>query len=307
MTVPLREQLKNNAFTTLNGAINSSVTSITVTDGSVFPSTGNFRITIGAEILLCTARSTNTLTVTRGYEGTTAASGSNGASVALFLTTGGLSRYVQDNLPLFGFTSAPPLGKLVDTNGSTLFTASDFTWVNQGTASVTDENGTIIMRAPTASGENCRIQKRSAPSPTYSVIAAMQCVAVKDGVNNFGIGFRESSSGKFVVIALNIDGSLGPNCVSVYNFASATSFTSSVQSRVATMMFGGAYIWFKITDNNTNLLFSISVDGVNFVQVASVGRTATMTGGPNEVLWYINNQGSSTFEMLARLSHWSYL
>jgi hypothetical protein len=305
MTTPLREQLQNNATTTLNGSIISSDTSIVVTDGSVFPSTGNFRLKCGTEIMICTARSTNTLTVTRGAESTTAASHTSADVISHVLTQAGLERYARDNNPLWADSSMPPLATLVNTDGVTVFTTSDFTWINQGTASVTDENGTIVMRAPTASGENCRIQKRTAPSPTYSVIAALQCCAIKDGVNNFGIGFRESSSGKFTVIAMNIDGN-GPNYVSVYNFTSATSFTGNVQARTITFI-TGPYIWFKITDNNTNLIFYVSNDGINFIQIASVSRTAHMSGGPNEVLWYINNQGSTTFEMLARLCHWSYL
>lgn len=69
--------------TTLNGGINNSVTSIAVTSGASFPdgSTGPFVITVdrttlaaSEEKMLCTLRSGNTLTVQRGYDGTTAVS-----------------------------------------------------------------------------------------------------------------------------------------------------------------------------------------------------------------------------------------
>src|SRR5687767_4230815 len=105
MSVPLREQLANNAFTTLNGGIDSDDSPITVTDGSVFPSTGNFRIRIGDEILICTARSSNSLTVLRGQESTSAASASNGADVVHIVTAAGLTRWAQDNSALFGYSS----------------------------------------------------------------------------------------------------------------------------------------------------------------------------------------------------------
>ena len=65
-----REEFVNNAQTTLNGAISDSDTSIVVTDGSVFPTHGDFRLLIESELVLCTARSTNTLTVVRAQEGT---------------------------------------------------------------------------------------------------------------------------------------------------------------------------------------------------------------------------------------------
>lgn len=75
--------------TTLNGAITSGATSITVADGSSYPdgTNGNFYIVIdlGAateETIECSARSVNTLTVaTRGADGTSAASHDNGATV----------------------------------------------------------------------------------------------------------------------------------------------------------------------------------------------------------------------------------
>jgi hypothetical protein len=84
------EALANNAVTTLNGAINNSVTSLTVTNGALFPSTGRFRILIDSEIILVGARSGNSFTsLTRGAEGTTAASHANSANVYQIITAGG--------------------------------------------------------------------------------------------------------------------------------------------------------------------------------------------------------------------------
>ena len=68
--------------TTLNGAINSSVTSLTLTDASQFPSSGTNFIIIGSEEISYTGITDNTLTgLTRGVAGTTAASHSDGATV----------------------------------------------------------------------------------------------------------------------------------------------------------------------------------------------------------------------------------
>lgn len=75
--------------TTLNGAITSGATSITVADGSSYPdgTNGNFYIVIdlGAgseETIECSARASNTFTVaTRGADGSSATSHDNGATV----------------------------------------------------------------------------------------------------------------------------------------------------------------------------------------------------------------------------------
>ena len=98
---------KNNAKTTLASGINSSATSITVSDGSVFPSlTGSdiFFVTFddgtNNEIVKVTARSGNTLTVVRAQESTTARSFSTGDEAQLRLTAGILGLFSQTGVAI---------------------------------------------------------------------------------------------------------------------------------------------------------------------------------------------------------------
>ncbi len=89
-------KLTNNAFATLAAGINSSATSITLTtgQGARFPtlSAGDyFYATLvdtsnNLEIVKCTARSTDVLTVTRGQEGTTARAYSAGDRIEIRIT-----------------------------------------------------------------------------------------------------------------------------------------------------------------------------------------------------------------------------
>ncbi len=74
--------------TTLSSAINNSVTSISVVDGSTFPSGANpFVIVIdrgssSEEKILVSSRAANTFTISnRGYDGSTANTHSSGAFV----------------------------------------------------------------------------------------------------------------------------------------------------------------------------------------------------------------------------------
>lgn len=308
MSIPKREQLKNNAFTTLNGAINSSVTSITVTDGSVFPSVGNFRLVVSDEIMLCTARSSNTLTVVRGYEGTGAASHSDLENIVANLTQGSLDRWAQDNDALFGYASRPPVGVISDGAGG-LLTVSSFTWVNQGGATASDQNGTIILRAPFASGENARILKKSAPGTPWTLIVAIEAMALADGVPNFGVVARQSSSGKFFIGTVQTDPTANNIWTyAAYTLASATSFNSTILARVdARVIPHGKYFWFKLTDDGTDLKFYGSNDGFEWFLLCTHDRDSYMTsGGPDEFGFYVNNQGSSLYDMTARLVHWSH-
>ena len=96
---------KNNAFSTLASGIGTSDTSITVDtgDGALFPSptgTDYFYATLidtagNLEIVKCTSRSTDTLTVTRAQEGTTATAYSTGDRIELRVTAAGLTDVIS--------------------------------------------------------------------------------------------------------------------------------------------------------------------------------------------------------------------
>lgn len=81
-------KVKNRAVSTLDSGISDSDLSLTVAsgEGALFPSTYPFHITIEDEILECTSRSTDVLTVTRAAEGTAAAAHTADKSVELRIT-----------------------------------------------------------------------------------------------------------------------------------------------------------------------------------------------------------------------------
>ena len=94
-----KQLFSNNATTTLSANITNVATSISVVTGKgelfASPTGGDYElltITDGTnyEIVKCTARSTDTLTVTRAQEGTTARTWSAGATVAGYITKGTL-------------------------------------------------------------------------------------------------------------------------------------------------------------------------------------------------------------------------
>lgn len=96
------ESFTNNASTTLNGSIDSSQTSITVSSASGFPSLSyqKYRIIIDNELMLVTGgQGTTTWTVTRGIESSSTASHSSGVSVTHIVTAASLTQLKpSDNL-----------------------------------------------------------------------------------------------------------------------------------------------------------------------------------------------------------------
>ena len=305
MTQPLREKFANQAETTLNGAINSSVTSIVVANGAVFPSTGNFRIFIDTELMICTARSGNTLTVIRGAETSTMSSHANGANVSLQVSTGALETWLKDSVPLGNYKK--PLAKIVADDGSTVLTASSFTWVNQGGAAVTDQSGTILMRVPsTANGTDFRIQERTTPGTPWIYDAAFHFCGPRGGSDDFPhllFGVRENSTGKLSFIQYGTSSDESARC-SVSHYTNLTTFSSNVRTLRPVGLIGSE-LWLRLEDDATNVKVHIGHDGINWSQLATFGRTSFMSGGPDRIFWGGYNGNNTVNDALVRLLHWS--
>lgn len=141
----------NNATTTLASGINASVTSLTVATGtgSLFPSLSGsdvFYATLAnlagtVEIVKVTARSSDTFTIVRAQDNTTAASWSTGDKVELRPTAAGLAAMAQtaNNLSDLASTSAA----LTNLGGAALGSAQTFTAAQRGTVSALTDASTI--------------------------------------------------------------------------------------------------------------------------------------------------------------------
>jgi len=135
--------------TTLNGAINDSVTTLTLTDASQFPDSGTNFIIIGSEEISYTGVSGNTLTgLTRGVAGTTAASHSDGATVT------NSTDYIAWGEAASGDLIIEPGMWSIDNFGDKaiclIVNGSVFEW-DSSLSNATSTRATIISGAPTAS------------------------------------------------------------------------------------------------------------------------------------------------------------
>ena len=139
----------NALTTTLNGAINSSTTTIVLTSVVNFPTTGTNQILIGTEEISYTGISGNTLTgVTRGVRNTTAASHSDGATIT------NTSDYVAWGEAASGDLVIDPGRWSIDNFGGKIIAlihnAQVFEW-DSNAANATTTRASIISGAPTAS------------------------------------------------------------------------------------------------------------------------------------------------------------
>jgi hypothetical protein len=291
------ERLTNNALTTLNGAINNSVTTITVTTGSVLPAEGDFRIVVNDEIMLVTARSTNDLTVVRGAEGTTAASQADGAMVRMVVTAGALNQWMDDITA--GYSDRYP-HRFLDDTGVTQ-TVSSFTWTNQSTATATDETwGGITMTAPSVASFNFRLLTQTAPTAPWKLTGHLQFgpgyTYFSTNGSMMGICARESSSGKIQSCALRIG-----DKVAGWQWTNPTLFSGTLGT---SFDHRSDNVWVQLEDNNTNIIARCSSDGINWFELGSEARGTFPTGTNMDEVGFFCDSASANANALFHITSW---
>lgn len=105
------ETLSNFASTVTASAMTNAVTTVTLSNAGFFPASGNFRLRIDDELMLVGTRTGNVLSsITRGIEGTTAASHATGAAARHVLTAASVHQVITDHV---GFSGTDPLYGIV--------------------------------------------------------------------------------------------------------------------------------------------------------------------------------------------------
>lgn len=183
---------------------------------------------------------------------------------------------------------------------------ADFSWVNQGTATVTTANGGIAMRAVATAGNSLRILKKTAPATPYTLTAiVIPCIAGIDGhYPHVGILFRERSSGRLLTLSLEFNvaaGGPGGSAVSNFGWESATASGLRYVAARADVL-AGSPIWMRLEDDGANMKMSFSCDGLGFIQIRSVAY-ATQGMHPDEIGFFAQ-ANSNTYDSIATLVHW---
>ena len=317
------ELFSNFGATKFNGAINSSVTSIVVVDATVFPPTGNFRVTSDDEIMIVTAVSGNTLTVLRGQEGSTAIAHADQGDLIHVLTKGSLMAFRSDSVGRDTYANrlaAGAAGRLYfekdypnwnyddGTNWNVLGRVSQFVppvdanyaWVNQGGATVTTSQDGIILNCPFASGDNFRIRKKAAPATPYTITAYIGFTMMCQNYHQLGLCWRDSVSGKFAVYGMKVGYFMGSQLNSPTNWNNDYSGAVATDNLAFDFPWGGGG-WIRMSDDGTNRKVFLSNDGQNWVLFHSAAHTDFMT--PNEV-GFFGNANHSLYDLSVRLYSW---
>lgn len=285
----------------LTASMSNTDLTFNVADDSLLPSSGFFRILIDSELILCKGSTSNVVTVAqRGIEGTTSANHTANTEVLAVATAGGLQRFMLDHRAVC-FQEDSTIrtiahGRFHDEDNNIL-SVSDFTWVNQGSATATDINGAIYMTVPDEANPNLRMLLLTAPATPWRALVKVNLGIGMGDMDNTGtqagLIMRESSTGKLTATRACYGGRLA-----FVNFDDPTTSAGAIDTNLS--MHENS-IWLRIDDNGSTVAMRASDVGIGFTRTAdsawwTQSRTAHMSSGPDQIGIYISsgtNSGSS--------------
>ena len=182
-----------------------------------------------------------------------------------------------------------------------------FSWVNQGTATVSASTGSLILTAPgTGTGYNAVCRVKSAPSTPYTITAYMHATLVLKQWPGYGLLFRESSSGKLHTFGVGIFTTGTGLAVRSVKATNATTFSADYTPDIGLdRPLLTQPRWLRIADDGTNRILSLSDDGVNWLVVHSIGRTDFMTADQVGFFAITENAGTPNLGVQLTVMSWA--
>lgn len=172
---------------------------------------------------------------------------------------------------------------------------ANWTWVNQGSATATDEKGTIPLIVPAGAGNNVRGLFKTAPATPWTVTACFSMLLASNSTPSAGLYFRQSSDGKLA--AWLFTQSAGTQILLSGKYTNATTYSANY----TTAQVGAPScqtMWLQIADNGTNRICSWSPNGLDWVAIHTVGRTDFLTA---DQYGFAANAVNATFGITSRL------
>lgn len=169
-----------------------------------------------------------------------------------------------------------------------------WSWVNQGSATVTTQaDGAILLASPAAAANNFMARVRTLPGGNPVITARISTLGLASA-GGAGLGIRDSSTGRFTVAYFRP----GTNRdIRIENWNNPTSFSSGPSSNSQASRHNT--FWMQVEDNGTNLIWRVSQAGFSgsFLDLYSVART-TWVATPDQVGWFVRDNNAAVNSVL---------
>lgn len=173
---------------------------------------------------------------------------------------------------------------------------AQFSWVNQGSSSVSDANGGLYLTAAAGSSPNLRCRVKAQPSKPYKIAARFALHSRAVGSQFGGLLWRDSAGGGLVSVHITNNATL-----LVAKYSSPTALSANYTSVALSNFVVNGVFFIQIEDDNTNRIVSISPDGYNWMQIHSVGNTDFITA---DQVGFFASPASGSVPTALWLYHW---
>lgn len=176
---------------------------------------------------------------------------------------------------------------------------TSFTWVNQGSATYTDNSlgGPLVVSKAASASDSISLLCVSAPATPYTYTAMVTAPAEpSSNYTAIGVALYDSGSGKVTTLGF------GNNSVTALHWNSTSTYNSTLKS----FTWAGSLLWMRITNSGTTLTYYVSVDDITWMQVASESVSAFMPAITN-VCWGANphDNNSTSLPLYSELWQWT--
>lgn len=154
-------------------------------------------------------------------------------------------------------------------------TLTTFAWRNQGGASINALSNSIYISIPAIAGANFRGREVAAGAAPFSIVAGL--IPQIHNQNNNSVGLYVTDGTKLEILQItDYANSAGlVTTLAVNRYSSVTAYASTPQTVGQGVTISPIFL--KIRDDGTNLTFSWSPDGSNFIQIYSEARLAYLS------------------------------
>jgi hypothetical protein len=156
--------------------------------------------------------------------------------------------------------------------------AASLTSVNVTTATLVDNAGSRFLNAPDISASHGQFWVKTLASGAYTWITHLETWLISATFTAGGLALRDSAGGKIITFEQSVFSSTLNLNVTQWSDAN-----TRVSNPLLKTMFGKQFNWFKIHDDGTtNRTYSVSHDGINWLDVLVEGRTTFLGVAPNQ-------------------------
>ena len=166
-------------------------------------------------------------------------------------------------------------------------------WLNQGSSVVSDSAVGVCINSPTGGlSVNTAGRYGAAPTPPYKITALIAATRSSSSYNGVGIGWYDGTNKLHMLSYITNNG--GAPYFGVIKNNTPTSHNGND--------FIGAFnvfsqpVWMQIADDGTNVSFTFSQDGTNFLTLFSVAKASGFLGssGYSNLIFFVDPRASRT-------------